>query len=126
MWFDAHAALAELQNDKTLEFEPTYAATIATFATTSPAAAPNVAKVADVSKIPHQKPNNPRGASDLGSYLGFLRDNGPSTYGAAAVALNWGATHAWQVEARLRAMGQVRCDDLGKTYLVERGEEPCK
>jgi hypothetical protein len=45
--------------------------------------------------------------ADAGAYLDFLRLHGPATYGAAASALGWGATRAWQAEAALRAAGLV-------------------
>ena len=55
--------------------------------------------------------------SDATELLDFLRSHGPHSYGAAASALGWGATRAWQAEARLRAAGMVRHDDLGRALL---------
>ena len=46
-------------------------------------------------------------SSDPETYLDFLHIHGSTTYGAAATALGWGATRAWQAEARLRAAGLV-------------------
>lgn len=40
---------------------------------------------------------------DARAYLAMLTCDGPLTYGAAASLLGWGATRAWQAEARLRA-----------------------
>jgi hypothetical protein len=45
--------------------------------------------------------------ADAGAYLDFLRQHGPATCGAAASSLGWGATRAWQAEARRRAAGLV-------------------
>jgi hypothetical protein len=45
---------------------------------------------------------------DAGAYLDRLRVHGPATYGAMATAMGWGATRAWQAEAKLRALGLVR------------------
>lgn len=59
-------------------------------------------------------------ASDPETYLDHLRLHGPTTYGAAATALGWGATRAWQAEARLRAAGLVRYDALGKAHPVAK------
>ena len=53
-------------------------------------------------------------ASDPETLLAFLRQHGPQTYGAAASALGWGATRAWQAEARLRADDLVRHAEHGK------------
>ena len=44
---------------------------------------------------------------DAGAYLDFLHLHGPSSYGAAATALGWGATRAWRAEAKLRVAGLV-------------------
>ena len=48
-----------------------------------------------------------------------LRLHGPLTDGAAASRLGWGATRAWQAEARLRAAGLVRFDHLGQAKLAD-------
>lgn len=63
---------------------------------------------------------------DPETYHAFLRSNGLTTYGAVAAALQWGATRAWQAEARLRAMGRARCGENGKTYVVETDNDPRK
>jgi hypothetical protein len=55
---------------------------------------------------------------DPETYLAFLRSNGPATYGAMATSLGWGATRAWQAEARLRAMGCAVIDKSGKAVAV--------
>lgn len=54
---------------------------------------------------------------DREQYLAHLREIGPTTYGAAATALGWGATRAWQAEARLRADGHVRIGKDGRAHL---------
>jgi len=69
---------------------------------------------------PPQGPEPP-GASDPETLLAFLHREGPSTYGAAASSLGWGATRAWQAEARPRAAGTVRYDGLGKAHPVAKG-----
>jgi hypothetical protein len=63
--------------------------------------------------------------SDPEIYLAMLRSNGPTTYGAAAVALGWAATRAWQAEARLRASGAVYYASNGKTYPTDMGGASC-
>lgn len=55
---------------------------------------------------------------DAGALAVLLRLRGPMTYGAAASALGWGVTRAWQAEARLRAAGMVRFDGLGRAGLA--------
>lgn len=42
------------------------------------------------------------------------------TYGAAASALGWGATRAWQAEAALRAAGRIAFDPQGRAALTAR------
>ncbi|MGY6409898.1 MAG: DUF4326 domain-containing protein [Alkalilacustris sp.] len=44
---------------------------------------------------------------DARTYLAHLTQHGPATVGAVGSALGWGATRAWQAEARLRAAGLV-------------------
>jgi hypothetical protein len=68
---------------------------------------------------------NPRPAPPLAgeqpdpeTYLAFLRRNGPATYGGLATSLGWGATRAWQAEARLRAAGLVAIDKSGKAVAL--------
>lgn len=51
--------------------------------------------------------------ADARAYLDCLRHRGPLTYGAAAMALGWGVTRAWQAEAKLRAAGLVSMGPLG-------------
>jgi hypothetical protein len=51
---------------------------------------------------------------DPETYLAFLRSNGPTTYGVAAIALGWGATRAWQAEAELRSTGRTAINSDGK------------
>ena len=56
---------------------------------------------------------------DPETYLAFLRAHGPATYGAMSVDLGWGATRAWQAEARLRAAGLVIINKSGKAEAVD-------
>jgi hypothetical protein len=48
---------------------------------------------------------------DAGAYFDRLHLYGPATYGAMAAALRWGATRAWQAEARLRAAGLIHYEN---------------
>ncbi|MDO9525189.1 MAG: hypothetical protein Q7J57_06545, partial [Gemmobacter sp.] len=59
---------------------------------------------------------------DAGAYLDRLHLYGPATYCAMASALGWGATRAWQAEARLRAAGLVVIDKAGKAVPFPMGE----
>jgi len=60
---------------------------------------------------------------DGGAYLDRLRLHGPQSYGAMASALGWGATRAWQAEAKLRAAGLVVYQD-GKAVPTGLGHTP--
>lgn len=60
---------------------------------------------------------------DARDYLRHLLDHGPATAGAVAVALGWGPRRAWQAEARLRAAGLVRMDNLGRAMPVTGGKQ---
>lgn len=121
MWFDARAKLAEIAGQ--------HPVTSATTATQAPAASPvsqvsrvsqapearkpvfRAATVAGVATPPRSKlqPRSPVRADgldpDAGAYLDRLRLHGPASYGAMASSLGWGATRAWQAEARLREAG---------------------
>ena len=102
MWFDAHAKLAEITGGTP--------ATSATTATPQAETPRHVAELASVAAPQRQKPQTARADgldADAGAYLDRLRLNGPATYGAMASAMGWGATRAWQAEARLRAAGLV-------------------
>ena len=130
MWFDARAKLAEIAGAPP--------ATSATTATQAPDPRPvsqlsqvsqplearkpalHVASVATVATPPRPKsqPAPPARADgldpDAGAYLDRLRLHGPATYGAMASTLGWGATRAWQAEAKLRALGLVRMGAHGR------------
>ena len=118
MWFDAQAALAEINAGKKRQFAPPPSATTATTATISPAGNQSVAEVAVVAVPRPQMLEFTPSASGPEIYLNYMRANGPASYGAAAVALGWGATLAWQVEAQLRAAGLLRYDNLGKAMTM--------
>lgn len=137
MWFDVRAKLAEIEGRP-----PT---TTATTATQAPAARPvsqlsqvsqrpearkpasRVASVASVATPPRASPQPAPPAradgldSDAGAYLDRLRLHGPATYGAMASTLGWGATRAWQAEAKLRALGLVNYRE-GTAVPIERGQ----
>ena len=138
MWFDAHAKLAEIEGQP-----PATPATTATTATQAPDAravsqasqvsqppetrnpASHVANVASVATPPCSEsrpllPARDDGLdADAGAYLDRLRLHGPATYGAMASTLGWGATRAWQAEAKLRAAGLVLYRD-GKSHAFSK------
>ena len=60
---------------------------------------------------------------DARAYLAKLKCDGPLTYGAAASLLGWGATRAWQAEARLRAAGLVTMGGHGAAVPTGSGKE---
>ena len=109
MWFDARAKLAEIAGQPPEAQIP----------------ALRVASVASVATPPRPKSQPTRAdglGSDAGAYLDRLRLHGPATSGAMATALGWGATQAWQAEAKLRALGLVvYCE--GKAKPTERGRK---
>ncbi|MFN3641961.1 MAG: hypothetical protein ACK4TB_03435 [Gemmobacter sp.] len=139
LWFDARAALAEIAGDA--------AAAPAIFATRNPDADPasqksqvsqgpgprshsvHVARVAGVARPsrPQPTPDAPalgdRLDADARAYLARLRLHGPATYGAMAATLGWGSTRTWQAEARLRARGLVRMDELGRAVPITEGDK---
>lgn len=55
---------------------------------------------------------------DARAYLARLVQGGPATTGEAGTALGWGATRAWQAEARLRAAGLLRMGPLGRAHPI--------
>ena len=83
-----------------------------------------MSQVSQVSQRPSLRNRNSaqrsgrRVAPDAAALFDFLVHEEPHTYGAAASRLGWGATRAWQAEARLRAAGLVRLDKLGRAELV--------
>lgn len=117
MWFDVKAALAEIDAAPiatlaTTATQPAQVAEVAIVATPpTPKSESRVAEVADVATRPTP--------SDTERYLAQLHQKGPSTYGAAASALGWGATRAGQAEARLCADGQVRIGKDGRADLAK-------
>lgn len=100
MWFDPQRALAAIEGAERAPSQPREGG--------SPAgAAPRVAQVARVARTPPPKLEMIPSAGDAEALLDVLRRDGPLTCGAAAAALGWGATRAWQAEAQLRAAGLV-------------------
>ena len=125
MWFDVTAAVMHLNEGKNC--------TLLSKVTESNAPNlsgiteindPEVAKIAEVASLPAQNSKPVHVArthgldANAGKYLDFLHLHGPATYGAAAVALGWGATRAWQAEAQLKAAGLVQHNSLGKAALT--------
>lgn len=125
MWFDAQRALAELEARESPGTGCAALATPATIATPTSETRPRVASVASVATHLASKPESQSLARaeglhpDAGALLDFLRRSGPHTYGAAAWRLGWGATRAWQAEARLRAAGLVTMGPLGQAIPVQ-------
>ncbi|MEM8624431.1 MAG: hypothetical protein AAGG47_13020 [Pseudomonadota bacterium] len=56
----------------------------------------------------------PSQQSDAEVLMSLIRSQGPTTYGAAARALGWGAAQAWRAEAELRAAGRVTLNNRGQ------------
>jgi len=120
MWFDAYAALAEIEREGAADLPPP---PCAQSLTCPPEAAPRVAQVARVARPPAQKLEIAYSASDPETLLDLLRCEGPQTYGAAATALGWGASRAWRAEASLKAAGLVLHGLHGKANPVAGGSQ---
>lgn len=117
MWFDVSEAVVRLQSvgdiaPEAIRMTENNALQIAEIAEVAGHAAPN-AKSVPIARIDGPYP-------DAGKYLDFLHLHGPTTYGALATALGWGATRAWQAEAQLVAAGLVRHDKWGKVHPIAR------
>lgn len=110
--FDAYAVLAEI------ETRQHSGANSANLANPAPSPAP-ISRISKISRAQLSKPT----LSDPERYLAHLREIGPTTYGAAASALGWGATRAWQAEARLGAGGKIRIGTDGRAYLSKGSSE---
>lgn len=114
MWFDVPAAVMQLQ---------AIGDNAPTVIRITERNAPKVAEIAEVAGLPAQNPKTVHVARtdgitpDARKYLDFLTLHGPSTYGASATALGWGATRVWQAEAQLRVAKLVRYDSLGKAVI---------
>lgn len=119
MWFDVQQAVASLVggNCSPANLAP---ATFATAATKPGARPRSVATVAGVAAAPAE---NSGGTDDAERLAHHLAARGPTTYGAAAVALGWGATRAWKAEAQLIASGRAAFDHLGRAILFSDGSE---
>ena len=130
MWFDAYAALKQLGGGDVPPPDP--APQVAQVAQVAHVARPHPPKSgisagsmtgetiarAGASEVfaPYKKadPHAPPLATDPDTYLAALTLHGPMTYGAAAVALGWGATRAWQAEAGLVAEGRATLSREGR------------
>lgn len=115
MWFDVRKAVAEVAGGE-MPAAVSAPATTATTATQRQATPPKVAIVANVA-APRLQNSKEEAEADAGQLADLLAQSGPTTYGAAAAALGWGATRAWRAEAMLRAKGKVRFDVLGRATL---------
>jgi hypothetical protein len=120
MWFDVRQAVVEVVGG---ENHPAKPITPANLAKPAKQVAPAPDGLATLASLAAPALQNPATDGDPETLLSWLRLHGPSTYGAAAVALRWGATRAWQAEARLRASGRVWIDDTGKTRVADGDPE---
>ena len=107
--FDAYAALAEIENRQPPGANP------ANLANPAPSPAP-ISKISKISR--GQVQISKTALSDPERYLAHLHDTGPTTYGAAATALGWGATRAGQAESSLRADGEIQIGKDGRAHLA--------
>ena len=120
MWFDAKAALAAIEGAGARPVAPSPGAIRAIRANPPAADPPRLARIA---RLARPEPAAPRSApranpqEDAAALADALRLHGPMTQGAAALALGWGATRAWQAEAQLRAAGMVRLDGWGRAVI---------
>ena len=107
MWFDPYKAMPTLEGGTLPPSDP------------KSEAPDGLAQLARIARTPTLKPEigpmvqPDETKGDVRVFLDHLARNGPSTYGAAAIALGWGATRAWQAEARLRAAGLSQMDKNG-------------
>lgn len=121
MWFDVAKALAEIEAGTPIGFEPLCGAKDAIRANRR---ATSVLRIAPIARLAHgDAPTSAIQASDPDTLLALLYRDGPSTYGAAATVLGWGATRAWQAEARLRAHGRVCHDARGRAHPTDARQQ---
>jgi hypothetical protein len=111
MWFDANKALAEIGGGA---LPPSVVEIVKADAPAELAAIAQIARPLPLKPETKNATGRDGLHPDAGALHDHLRLNGPCSYGAAAVAMGWGATRAWQAEARLRAAGMVRLDRLGR------------
>ena len=142
MWFDVQKALAEIEGGDvppSVTGKPDPLEPISTNSTNSTASGqrcadsearqPPEGAAANLQAVqsgtgagsPSGTNRNKKGlGDDLKTYADHLQRHGPTTYGAAASALGWGATRAWQAEAKLREVG-LESVDLGELAGLIRG-----
>ena len=127
MWYDPHAAMKQLGGGDVPPPDPVpHVAQVAQVARPHPTNSGATGQSPSAGPIPHSgafgvsqshkraDPHAPPLPSDPDSYLAALTLHGPMTYGAAAVALGWGATRAWQAEARLVTEGLATLSREGR------------
>ena len=119
-WLDA-ARRASMPPDKTVLTDKTHAEVVSVARDGNPAGVKSVKSVLSAGGIAGGVAKSLATGlpTDAEAYLAFLSADGPATYGAAAVALGWGASRAWRIEAQLRVAGLVRYDCFGKACSVE-------
>lgn len=122
-WLEA-ARQPPMDSDKTDLTDKTHAGIVATGNDSDHVAVKSVLSELSAGGIVGEVPDLPAKTfhPDLAAYFAFLGSNGPATYGAAAVALGWGATRAWQAEARLRGCGLVVIDKSGRAVIRPAGQ----
>lgn len=79
-----------------------------------------IAKVRDLRR--DLKPDMMPRVEDVAKFADALRRNGPTSYGALAVKLGWGATRAGQTEEALRKAERIAYDNFGMGRLIDKEE----
>lgn len=98
MWFDPHEALTNIRGGVMPPSEP--------IENHNPSGLAQLARLARPAALENHATEQLESdglGQDAITLLDHLARHGPSTYGAAAVALGWGATRSWHAEAALRA-----------------------
>lgn len=69
-----------------------------------------------------QTPDTVAMSDDAETYAEALRLHGPTSYGAIARILGWGATRAGQAEEAVRKAGRIAYDRTGMGRLIEKDD----
>lgn len=133
MRFNPYAALAALNNDRAENLKPDpmpranranrakHEPPISTISTFSTPTGPEISKengTAPDSIAPSRVEPAPA-KSDAEIYADALRTYGPSSYGALACILGWGAGRSHVAESILRKAGRISYNIHGKGTLIE-------
>lgn len=128
MWFDVKAELSRARQAEQPHAEPGSRAIPAIRAISDGQGCRGVAQIARIARadapdcMPEPAPVI-AAMSDAETFIAFLRDNGPASYGAAAKALGWGATRAWRAQAAANASQRIDFDRIGRAA-VRRPSAP--